>query len=107
MPESPDDMIALTHYNSQKSDDWVMGPSLSAPGYEVEDVQVMARSVRMNTARARADACHTLLDNLQGVTIAGRKYFTIESDGPPFGIGQDINSRWRFVASYHCRKQRG
>jgi hypothetical protein len=107
MPESPDDMVALTHYNSRRSDDYTMGPSLSAPGSEIQSVQVMARSTAMATALARADAYYVLLDNLQGVVMAGRTYFTIESDGPPFSIGQDVNYRWRFVASYHCRKQRG
>ncbi len=107
MPESPDDMVALTHYNSRKSDDYVMGPSLSAPGSEIESVQVMVRSTSMATAFARAAAYYALLDNLQGVVMAGRTYFTIDSDGPPISLGQDINARWRFVASYHCRKQRG
>jgi hypothetical protein len=107
MPESPDDMVALTHFASERSDDYTMSASLSAPGSELERVQVMSRAGLMSTARTRANAFHVLLDNLQSVTISGRVYFAIESDGPPFSLGQDINARWRFVASYIVRKQRG
>jgi Bacteriophage minor capsid protein len=107
MPEFPDAMVALTHYMSQPSDDYVMGPSLSAPGSELESVQVMSRSALMSTAQARADACYSLLDNLQNQTIGPRVYFHITSDGPPISLGQDQNARWRYVANFHCRKQRG
>jgi hypothetical protein len=107
MPESPDGMTAVTHYMSRTSDDRVMSASLSAPGSELEDVQVMSRSTSMATARARANAFYALLDNLQNQTINGRVYFWIVSDGPPFSLGQDVNQRWRFAANYHVRKHRG
>jgi len=100
-------MVAMTHYLSRPSDDYTMGASLSAPGSELQDVQVMARSPSMATARTRANAYHVLLDNLQDTTINGRVYFHVTSDGPPFSLGQDQNQRWRYVANYHVRKQRG
>lgn len=107
MPELPNNCVAISHYNSQRSDDYAMGASLSAPASELEDFQVMVRNAVKATAKTRADAIHALLDNLQGVTMSGRVYFAIESDGPPYSIGQDQNGRWRCVANYHARKQRG
>ena len=107
MPESPDNCVAVTHYNSQRSDDYTMGASLSAPGYEVEDVQVMVRHTSRATARTNADAYHALLANLHGQTLSGRAYYRIDEDGTPYCIGQDQNARWRFVANYTCRKARG
>ena len=106
-PEQPDDLVAITHYLSERSDDYVMAPSLTAPGSELERVQVMARSVSMATAITRANAFHVLLDNLLNVTMSGRVYFSIESEGPPFSLGQDQSNRWRFVANYVVRKHRG
>jgi len=107
MPESPDAMVDITHYASSRSDDYVMSASLTAPGSEVEHVQVMARSPSMATAIARANVFHAFLDNLQNTTINGRVYFHITSDGPPFSLQQDQNARWRYAANFHCRKQRG
>jgi hypothetical protein len=107
MPEQPDDMVAIAHYLSEPSDDYTMGPSLTAPGSEIERVQVMARSTSKATALARAAAYYALLANLQNVVMSGRTYFTIESEGPPFGLGQDVSNRWRYVANYRVRKQRG
>jgi len=107
MPEAPDNCVALTHYGSQRSDDYVMSASLSAPGSELVDVQLMVRNTVKATAIARAAAYHALLDNLQSVTIAGRSYFAIESDGEPYSLGQDLNYRWRYISNYHIRKARG
>ncbi len=108
MPEFPDNCIAVTHYNSQASDDYTMGPSLTAPGSELEDFQVMVRNTAKTTARTRANAAHAVLDNAQGLSLSGRTYFHITSDGPPSGaLGQDANGRWRCTANYHARKVRG
>lgn len=106
-PETPDDLIAVSHYASEPSDAYVMSASLTAPGYDVERVQVMARSTVKATAHTRALAAHAVLDNLHGVTMSGRVYFGIESDGPPFNIGTDQNMRWRYVANYTVKKARG
>jgi hypothetical protein len=106
-PELPDNLIAVAHYDSLRSDDYTMGASLSAPASEIELVQVMTRNTDKATAQARADAVYALLDNLQNATINGRSYFHVESDGPPSGLGQDVNQRWRFVANYQVRKVRG
>lgn len=108
MPELPDNCVAVTHYNSQASDDYSMGASLTAPATELEDFQVMVRNTVKATARTRANAIHALLDNLQGVTMSGRVYQHITSDGPPSHVlGQDANGRWRCTANYHARKARG
>lgn len=108
MPELPDNCVAVTHYNSQASDDFSMTPSLTAPASELEDFQVMVRNTVKATAESKAAAIHALLDNAQNLTINGRTYFTITSDGPPSAIlGQDSNLRWRRSANYHARKIRG
>lgn len=107
MPELPDNCVAITHYNSQASDDYAMGASLTAPGLEVEDVQLMVRHTARATARTNANTYHALLANLHSTTLSGRYYHRVEDDGPPFVLGQDQNGRWRFVANYTCRKARG
>lgn len=107
MPELPDACVAVTHYNSERSDEYTMGASLTAPGYEVEWVQLMVRHGTKATAKSTADTLHALLDNLQGVTINTRLYFQIDSNGPPFSLGQDANLRWRYVSNYQVRKARG
>ena len=107
MPELPDNCVAITHYNSQRSDDYAMGASLSAPGLEVEDVQLMVRNTARATARTNADAYHALLANMHGATLSARAYYRIDEEGTPYCIGQDQNGRWRFVANYTVRKARG
>lgn len=108
MPEFPDNCVAITHYNSQASEDYTMGASLTAPGAEFEDFQVMVRNTVKATCTTRANAIHALLDNAQMITISGRTYFSITSDGPPSGVlGQDQNGRWRRTANYHAKKHRG
>jgi hypothetical protein len=109
MPEQPDDCVAVTHYGSERSDAYVMGASLTAPGYEVESVQVMVRKVEgsRSSARSLADSIHAYLANLHSTTLSTRYYYEVDDDGPPFTIGQDQNARWRFVANYTVRKARG
>jgi len=112
LPEAPatDPCVAVSHYVSQMSDEYVMGPSLSAPGYEYERIQVMVRSATKATAQTLADSIHAFLDNLHTTANfagSGRTYFHIRSDGPPFNIFQDTERRWRFVANYEVRKARG
>lgn len=102
--------VAVTHYASKPSDEYTMGASLTAPGYEHESFQVMCRDLDKAVAQATALEIHALLDNL-GTTASfagsGRTYFHIDSDGPPFNLYQDQNDRWRYVANYHARKARG
>lgn len=106
-PENDVDLLAVTHYASEEPDTRVMGASLTAPGYEIVMVQVMARSRTKSTARARAYAAHAVLDNLHGQTLSTRLYFHIEGQGEPFLLDQDGNHRWRYVANYRVRKARG
>lgn len=110
MPEQPATCAAVAHYISEGSDDYTMGASLTPPGSELERVQVMVRDAVKASAKTLADSIHALLDNL-GTTAnfagSGRTYFRIESDGPPFSLGQDPNMRWRFAANYQVRKARG
>lgn len=114
MPELPDAApglcVAVTHYASERSDDYTMTPSLTAPGSELERFQVMTRHPTKASAKTTADAVHAKLDNL-GTTAnfggSGRTYFRIDSDGPPFSLAQDANLRWRYVANYQARKVRG
>lgn len=106
-PESPDSLLAVVHYASERSDEYVMAASLTAPGFEVERVQVISRNTSKTTAQSRALAAHAALDNLAGQTLSTRLYYHILSDGPPFNIGQDQNMRWRFVANYQVKKARG
>ncbi len=100
--------VAVAKYLTERSDDYTMGASLTAPGSELEHIQVMTRNPVKATAESTADAIHAKLDNLQTTTtVNGRTYFEIASDGPPFGLGQDLNLRWRYVANYRVRKPRG
>lgn len=107
MPEDPDVCVAVTHYASEESDAYVMGASLTAPGYEVESVQLMVRHTARATARTTANTLHALLANLHSTTLSGRAYFAVEDQGTPYSIGQDQNGRWRFVSNYTARKARG
>jgi len=107
-PETPDNVVAVSLYATERSDDYTMGASLSAPGSELEHIQVMTRHAVKATAKSRADSIHAVLDNLQTTTtVNSRTYFEIASDGPPFGMGQDPNLRWRYAANYRVRKPRG
>ena len=42
MTESPGFCVAVTHYNSERSDDYAMGPSLCSPRSELVWAQVMS-----------------------------------------------------------------
>lgn len=107
-PEAPDNVVAVALYMTERSDDFTMGASLSAPGSELEHVQVMVRNTVKATAESKAAAIYALLENLQATTtVNGRTYFEIASDGPPFGLGQDGNLRWRYVFNARVRKPRG
>lgn len=112
MPEKPDACIAVGHYTSEASDERVMSPSLTPPGFEYERFQVMSRDLKKANAETKALAIHALLDAL-GTTPnfagTGRTYFSIHSDGPPLNLGQDESSpqRWQFIANYTARKHRG
>jgi len=107
---STDPEVAITNTGSEPSDEYVMGASLTPPGFEVEDIQVMVRSATKGTAQSLAAAIHAFLDNLGPVVNfagTGRTYFHIRSDGPPWNFFQDKNQKWRYVASYHVAKARG
>lgn len=105
-------IVGVAHYASQRSDQYVMGASLTAPGFEVVRFQVMVRGPVKATVSAKAAAIHALLDNL-GTTPnfggSGRTYFSVHADGEPFGLGQDKSpgALWRYVANYEARKHRG
>ena len=104
-PELPADCVVLTHYGGEPPMDRVMGASLTAPGIEVSNVQVLVRNALMATAKTRADAYHALLDNFNGT--ATKKYFQITSiDGPPHSLGQDAAGRWQYVSNYRCQHSR-
>lgn len=105
-PDAAGPIVAVTHYTSEVSEAYVMGPSLTAPGYDVERAQVMTRGAVKATTQAMAAAVHAYLDNLGPVTLSGRTYFQVDSDGPPASLGQDENGRWSFVANYRFRKAR-
>ncbi len=107
MPELPDACVALTQYGGEPAEDRVMGPSLTAPGVEVDMVQVMVRNASLATARTRAAAIHALLDGFNG-TISGRTYFNVESQNSEFfSLGQDMNLRWSLTSNYRVEKARG
>lgn len=107
-PETPYNVVAVAKYMTERSDDYTMGASLTAPGSELEHVQVMSRHTVKATAESRADAIHAVLDNLQSTTLVnGRTYFEIAGDGPPADLGQDGNLNWRYVTNYRVRKPRG
>lgn len=106
-PLSPALVVGVTHYASVASDDYTMGASLSVPGSELESFQVMTRATTRAAAITRANEMHALLDNAQGLSLSGRTYFRIESDGPPNFLAQDQNLRWKYIANYHARKTRG
>ena len=107
MPELPDNCVAVTHYGSEQGEEYVMGASLSEPGYEIENVQVMVRHTAKATAQSKAQAYHSLLDNLGPTTLSGVLFSHVDSDGVPYCLGQDANERWRYVANYRVRKARG
>lgn len=105
MPESPTDCVAIAHYASEQSDDYVMGASLTTPGLEVTRVQLMVRKTDKAAAVSLANAAHRFLDNLQSYTppTSSKLIFAIESDGPPSGLGKDGNNAWRYVANYRVQ----
>lgn len=108
MPELPDSCVAVTHYASEESDDWSMGPSLSAPGSELLRVQLMVRHGTKATAQANGLTLHQLLRNMQGVTMtSGKVVLAVEDQGEPLNLGQDPNLRWRCASNYRVRKQPG
>jgi hypothetical protein len=104
---SPGPFVAVTHYASERSDAYVMGASLSAPGYEVESVQVETRHQLRATARSTANTIHGHLANLHSTTLSGRAYFAVDEEGTPSTLGQDQNGLWRIVANYTIKKARG
>lgn len=105
--EGQAETVGVVHYASEQSDDYSMSASLTAPASELESFQVMTRNSVRATAITRANEIHGLLDNAQNIVINGRTYFHITSDGPPQHLSQDTNERWRRIASYRARKQRG
>lgn len=108
MPESPDNCVAVAHYDSLSPEGRVMGASLSDnAGLWPVSVQIMARNVSKTAAEARARAYLDLLDNLGPVTLSGVLYHSCEADGEPMNLGQDANMRWRFAFNLTCRKARG
>lgn len=100
--------VAVRSIGAEPSDDFTMGPSLTAPGSELERFQVLTRASTRAAAITQADAVHALLDNLQNTTMtSGAVYFHVTSSGPPSFQAQDGNHHWRYEASYLARKQRG
>lgn len=107
MLEAPAACVAVAHYASEEPDDRVMSASLTAPGCEIERFQVMTRGPVRATVTTLAASIHAALDNLGPVTLSGRTYFRVDSDGPAFSIGQDQQLNWRRVANYRAKKTRG
>lgn len=108
MPESPDNCIAVAHYDSPALNDRVMGGSLANNiGVSIVMVQVMARNTSKTTAQSKAQGYFNLLDNLGPVTLTGRLYHSVEGEGEPFNLGQDQNGRWRYAFNVRVEKARG
>ncbi len=106
-PEYPDNLIAVTQYDSMEAEDRIMSASLAdQQAVWPVMVQVMARNADMATARTRAIAAFDALDNLGPVTLSGVLYHSVECE-EPFNLGQDANERWRFAFNAQVRKARG
>jgi hypothetical protein len=102
--ETPDNQIAVTDYASEESEDYVMGPSLTEPGYEPVRVQVVARHTVKATAASRARAAYGVLRNLQNHTGAsGARYLHVIGHGRPFFLKMDQGApgtgRWTYAFS--------
>lgn len=106
-PEQPDELIAVTHYDSIDAEDRIMSASLAnQQAIFPIMVQVMSRSLTKATAQSRAIAAFDALDNLGPVTLSGVTYHSVECE-EPFNMGQDVNDRWRYAFNATVRKGRG
>lgn len=106
-PELPDNVAVITQTPGEPPGDQVMGPSLTAPGYEIPHVQLFVRHTVKATAKANADTLHALLARYFGTLPSGRVCHLVESiDGEPYTLGQDQNGRWRYVSNYRVRVAR-
>jgi hypothetical protein len=106
-PESPDDLIAVTNYDSMEAEDRVMAGSLAdQQAIYPAMVQVLSRSTSKATAYARAFAAFGYLDNLGPVTLSGVTYHSVECTEPHF-LQQDGNHRWQYTFDATVRKGRG
>jgi hypothetical protein len=67
---------------------------------ELPHLQVIARSLSYLTARTKAAALWTALNNYRGTPVATR-YLGIELLHSPFPVGRDNNARW--LLAFNCR----
>lgn len=105
-PELPADLVAITHYAGDDTEDRVMSAALTAPELEVALVQLYVRNAVMSTAKSKADAYHALLDNYNG-TLSGRKYYNIESlNSTPYSIGQNKRLAFQYECNYRVEHAR-
>lgn len=107
-PEQPDDLLALTQYDSLEAEDRIMAASgVDQQAVWPVMVQVMARNALKASAEARCRAVFDALDNLGPVSLGGVTYHSIEAAGEPFNLGQDPNGRWRWACNFRVEKGRG
>lgn len=103
MPESPDDVVAVTETPGPAPVD-TMGTG--APSVETPRLQVLSRAEHPATAKARAREAWLALGAIGEGLLGGgdRRVLRVQVDQSPFVVGRDGNDR--IIYGFNCQAWR-
>jgi len=101
-PVTPDTVTAV--YTSPG-----LAPTFTMQGNHVLEeprVQVVCRSVSLETAHENAKSAYEILNGIRGTTVNGVAYHWVQAQQEPVLIGRDQNDRFAVACLYDIKKDR-
>jgi hypothetical protein len=105
LPTSPDTCLAIYGYGGlAPTHTMVNGPGLSV--LEEPRVQIVARSMSLQSAHRDARSVYRVVNGLRKRTINGMTYHWASAIQEPFLLERDANSRFAVACNYEIKKDR-
>ena len=105
MPTTPDTCLVVYGYGGlAPTHTMVNGPGLSV--LEEPRVQIVARSMSLQSAHRDARSAYRVMNGLRKRTINGMTYHWASSIQEPFLLERDANARFSVACNYELKKDR-
>ena len=101
-PPTPDTVTAVYGQIGQAPTYTMRNPHV----LEQPRIQVVCRSVSLETAHTNARSAYDLLSGVRNRTINSVLYHWIQASGEPVLIGKDQNARFTVACNYDIKKNR-
>lgn len=105
MPTTPDTCLAIYGYGGlAPTHGMAGGPGLAL--LEEPRIQIVARSLSLQSAHQDARSAYKVLNGLRKRTINGMTYHWVSAIQEPFLLERDTNARFSVACNYEIKKDR-